>query len=77
MCGEMAGDAFVTPLLLGLGLDTFSMAASAIPAVKQVIRGAGMESCKALAEEALKCRSSAQVVSLLEEWFDDSSKKMK
>ncbi|MDR1900969.1 MAG: phosphoenolpyruvate--protein phosphotransferase [Treponema sp.] len=68
MCGEMAGDAALSPLLLGLGLDIFSMGSLAIPAVKRVIRSASIESCRTLAEEALKCRYTKEVNALLEEW---------
>ncbi len=49
VCGEMAADPRLTPLLLGLGLRSFSMAASAIPLVKQAIRGTSAESCIELA----------------------------
>ncbi|MDR2258335.1 MAG: phosphoenolpyruvate--protein phosphotransferase [Treponema sp.] len=69
MCGELAGEPSVTPLLLGLGLDEFSMAASSIPLVKRIIRGVSMEHCRALAEQALGCTSYHQVNSLLAEWM--------
>ncbi|MBV9747975.1 MAG: phosphoenolpyruvate--protein phosphotransferase [Acetobacteraceae bacterium] len=49
VCGEMAGNARFTPLLLGLGLRSFSMAASAVPLVKQAIRGTATEDCIRLA----------------------------
>jgi phosphotransferase system enzyme I (PtsI) len=49
VCGEMAGDARLTPLLLGLGLRTFSMAAAAVPLVKQAVRGTSIENCIQLA----------------------------
>jgi phosphotransferase system enzyme I (PtsI) len=65
MCGELAGDPLVTPLLLGLGLDEFSMAASSIPQVKRIIRGVSMEHCRALAEKALEATSYHQVNSLV------------
>ncbi|MHC6203657.1 phosphoenolpyruvate--protein phosphotransferase [Breznakiellaceae bacterium SP9] len=68
ICGEMAGNQTLTPLLLGLGLDTFSMVASAIPQVKQIIRSATMEDCKTLADTALQCRSHKQVNVLLDAW---------
>jgi phosphotransferase system enzyme I (PtsI) len=68
MCGEMAGDAMLTPLLLGLGLDIFSMNSFAIPAVKRVIRSTSIKSCKALAEEALMCKHAQEVNDLLKEW---------
>ena len=49
VCGEMAGNALFTPLLLGLGLRSFSMAASAVPLVKQAVRGTATEDCIRLA----------------------------
>jgi phosphoenolpyruvate-protein phosphotransferase len=49
VCGEMAGDPRLTPLLLGLGLRTFSMAAAAVPLVKQAVRGTSIEDCIQLA----------------------------
>jgi phosphotransferase system enzyme I (PtsI) len=69
MCGEMAGDPSVTPLLLGLGLDEFSMTASSIPQVKRIIRGVSLEQCRALAEEALAATSYFHVNTLLEDWM--------
>ncbi|MDR0624029.1 MAG: phosphoenolpyruvate--protein phosphotransferase [Treponema sp.] len=69
MCGELAGDPSVTPLLLGLGLDEFSMTASSIPLVKRIIRGVSMEHCRALAEQALGCTSCHQVNSLMADWM--------
>ncbi|TFH33004.1 MAG: hypothetical protein E4G99_12105, partial [Anaerolineales bacterium] len=38
LCGELAGDADAIPILLGLGLDEFSMAPAAIPRAKEIIR---------------------------------------
>jgi phosphotransferase system enzyme I (PtsI) len=49
VCGEMAADARLTPLLIGLGLRSFSMAASAIPLVKRAVRGTAAEDCIQLA----------------------------
>jgi phosphotransferase system enzyme I (PtsI) len=69
MCGEMAGDPSVTPLLLGLGLDEFSMAASSIPQVKRIIRGISLEQCRALAAEVLESTSYLHVNTLLEDWM--------
>jgi phosphotransferase system enzyme I (PtsI) len=72
MCGELAGDPSLTPLLLGLGLDEFSMAASSIPQVKKIIRGADQEKCRVLAEKALKTASYHQVNSLVETWMAET-----
>ncbi len=65
MCGELAGDVQAVPLLLGLGLDEFSMAPSSIPAVKQAIRKWSMEQCKKVAREALSLRGSSEVLEYL------------
>ncbi|MDR0290606.1 MAG: phosphoenolpyruvate--protein phosphotransferase [Treponema sp.] len=62
MCGEFAGDPSATPLLLGLGLDEFSMAASSIPQIKKIIRGRSLDECKKIADNALKGRSIAEVL---------------
>jgi phosphotransferase system enzyme I (PtsI) len=72
MCGELAGDTLVTPLLLGLGLDEFSMTASSIPQVKKIIRGVSIEKCRALAESALHSTSYQHVVSMVEAWMRET-----
>jgi len=69
MCGEMAGDPGMTVLLLGLGLDEFSMAASSIPLVKQIIRGVSMDTCRDLAGELLKGVSFMANNALLKAWM--------
>jgi phosphotransferase system enzyme I (PtsI) len=71
MCGEMAGDPELTALLLGLGLDEFSMTASSIPKVKKVIREISLEDCRALAGEVLKGASIAENTSTLETWIKE------
>jgi phosphotransferase system enzyme I (PtsI) len=69
MCGEMAGNSAVTVLLLGLGLDEFSMAASSIPLVKRIIREVTAAECKELAEELLKGVSFMANNALLKGWM--------
>jgi phosphotransferase system enzyme I (PtsI) len=69
MCGEMAGNASLTALLLGLGLDEFSMNAPAIPRIRQVIRSVTKESCWRLAKNALRCTSYRDVGRLVEDWM--------
>jgi phosphotransferase system enzyme I (PtsI) len=51
MCGEMAADPEMTPILLGLGIDELSMSAAAIPLVKQAIRRLSLAECQELFEE--------------------------
>ena len=69
MCGEMAGDPGMTVLLLGLGLDEFSMTASSIPLVKQIIRCVSTSTCRELAGELLKGVSFMANDALLKAWM--------
>jgi phosphotransferase system enzyme I (PtsI) len=55
MCGEMAGDPFYTPLLLGLGLDEFSVSSMQAPTIKKIIRSVKMSDMKILADKILQC----------------------
>lgn len=65
LCGELGGDVIAAPLLLGLGLDEFSMAASAIPAVKEAIRQWTMEGACDVARHALSLSSAVDVIDYL------------
>jgi multiphosphoryl transfer protein len=65
LCGELAGNALATPLLVGLGLDELSMNAPAIPAVKQAIRGLTRADAQQLAAEVLQLESVTAVVDYL------------
>jgi phosphoenolpyruvate-protein phosphotransferase (PTS system enzyme I) len=65
LCGEMAGDMNVVPLLLGLGLRELSMNAVAIPQVKQVIRSASVRELRTLATQALELPSGPEVKELV------------
>jgi len=65
LCGEMAGDINVVPLLLGLGLTELSMNAVAIPQVKQVIRASTVRELRKMAAHALTLPSGAEVKELV------------
>jgi phosphotransferase system enzyme I (PtsI) len=69
MCGELAGDPYATAILMGLGLDEFSMTSSSIPLVKRIIRGASMKSFKTLVGECLKGRSTDEVREVTKAWM--------
>jgi phosphoenolpyruvate-protein phosphotransferase (PTS system enzyme I) len=69
VCGEMAGDPMMVPLLVGLGVDELSVSAVALPAVKYVIRNLTLPEAQALAEQALRCGTAPEVVGLLETFF--------
>ncbi|OFJ76799.1 phosphoenolpyruvate--protein phosphotransferase [Staphylococcus sp. HMSC056G08] len=68
MCGEMAGDQTAIPLLLGLGLDEFSMSATSILKARRLIRNLSEEQMKDLAAKAVNCATSEEVVALVEDY---------
>ncbi len=61
MCGEFAGDEEATELLLGLGLDAFSMSASSIPKIKKNVIASSYADSKVLATEAMELRTAAEI----------------
>lgn len=61
LCGELAGQPLATPVLLGLGLDEFSLSPVYLPDVKQVIRGIDYEAAQKLAAECLLAPDAATV----------------
>jgi phosphotransferase system enzyme I (PtsI) len=67
MCGQMSGNTTYTMLLLGLGLTRFSVAPSAIPEIKNVIRRVTLEKCKAVAAKALSMENAREIKSYLNE----------
>jgi phosphoenolpyruvate-protein phosphotransferase (PTS system enzyme I) len=67
VCGEMAADPVLLPLLAGLGLREFSMTPAAIPVAKQVMRGLRIPETRLLAGRALKAATSADVERVLAE----------
>lgn len=66
MCGEMAGDATAIPLLVGLGLDEFSMSASSILPARSQISKLSAEETRMLAAKALGCGTAEEVVTLVQ-----------
>lgn len=67
MCGEMAGEVAFTPLLVGLGLDEFSVPAAAVPQIKKIIRSITYEDAKRLSEKALTLSTGKEVEALVAE----------
>ncbi|HSZ57703.1 MAG TPA: phosphoenolpyruvate--protein phosphotransferase [Tepidisphaeraceae bacterium] len=67
VCGEMAGDPLYTLLLLGLGLNTFSMNGPDIPEVKKIIRSTTMEHARQVARRVMSFDSERQVMHFLRE----------
>lgn len=65
MCGEMAGDETAIPLLLGLGLDEFSMSATSILKARRQINGLSKNEMTELANRAVDCATQEEVVELV------------
>lgn len=70
MCGEMAADPFAVPLLVGLGLDSLSVSASAIPLIKKIIRSLNYKDLQTLAEECLLMKSESEISKHLHHFFN-------
>jgi len=66
LCGELAGDPLIAPVLLGLGLDEFSMTARAIPLVKQTIRRYAKAEARDIALHALSLGTASAVRTYLQ-----------
>jgi phosphotransferase system enzyme I (PtsI) len=68
MCGELGGDERATLLLLGMGLDEFSMSAISIPTVKKIIRNSNFAEVKELADKALSMATAAEIEELVSDF---------
>ncbi|NVN36324.1 phosphoenolpyruvate--protein phosphotransferase [Komagataeibacter swingsii] len=71
VCGELASDPLAVPLLVGLGVRSFSMHASAVPRVKRAIRAAAMDDCRRMACRALEAADGAEVRAMLVAYAHD------
>ncbi|MCH4985102.1 phosphoenolpyruvate--protein phosphotransferase [Macrococcus sp. PK] len=69
MCGEMAGDTTAIPLLLGLGLDEFSMSATSILRARRQIKNLSQVEMAKIAEQALNCSTQEEVISLVDAYL--------
>lgn len=65
MCGEMAGEPNAVPLLMGLGLDEFSMSATSIPRARSIMSKLTLKETQELAAKALECETSEEVLNLV------------
>src|SRR5437763_3682657 len=62
VCGEMAGDVALVPLLLGLGMDELSAAATLVPRVKRAVQSVAIPECRELVEGALKPNTASEIL---------------
>lgn len=70
ICGEMAAVPKATPLLIGLGLESFSMTPNSMYDIKRVIERIDYDKMKILADHVLKCRTTDQVMKQIDEWIN-------
>jgi phosphotransferase system enzyme I (PtsI) len=71
MCGEMAGDPFNMPILLGLEIDELSMNPQSIPSVKNTIRALDVKSCKLFLKDVLQQTTTEDVMKLMTDKYGD------
>ncbi len=69
ICGEMASEPEVTPLLLGMGFRTLSLAPPMIPEVKKIIRSVSIEYCRRMARKVLAFDTESQTVNYIREEY--------
>lgn len=69
LCGEMAGDPILTPVLIGLGLDEISTSPVLIPEIKKIVRLLTYAEAQEIAQYALSLRSGAEVMSFLKQKY--------
>ena len=67
LCGEMAGEFTIVPLLIGLGVDELSVGAAQVPRIKRVIQSISYEEMKNLAKELLQLTSASEIMNRLDE----------
>lgn len=67
VCGEMAGEPIMTPLLIGLGVDELSAAPPLVPQIKYMVRRLKLTETQALADFALSCESGAEILAKCQE----------
>lgn len=70
LCGEFASNPAAVPLLLGLGLDEFSMSPVHIPNIKDLVRGWSMDECRKIARHALSLPKAAAVEAYLKSVYE-------
>ncbi len=64
ICGEMAGDISLTPLLIGLGVEELSVGPHQVPSIRKAIRSLSHAQCSVMADDALKATYSADILRL-------------
>ncbi len=73
LCGEMAADPVLVPLLIGLKVDELSVSPSAVPLVKDSIRAVTSEQAEKLAADALNCKSAVDALKLCRKLISEAA----
>ena len=71
MCGELAGDPLATVVLLGLGLDSFSMGPIGIPLIKRIVRSVGIMEAEELVRHLMPMRSGREIEQAVRAWMEE------
>lgn len=71
MCGEMAGDVYSSVILLGLGLDVYSMSAISIPEIKRIIRSVSMIDAEELVGTIMSMKSFGDIEQYVKNWMEE------
>ena len=71
MCGEMAGDPYMAVILLGLGLDIFSMSSFSIPEIKNIIRSVSMAQAEELVGTVFEMKSYLEIDRFVKGWMNE------
>lgn len=71
MCGEMAGDPYASVILLGLGLDIFSMSSLSLPEIKDIIRSVSMFEAEELVGTVFEMKSYKEIDSFVKGWMNE------
>lgn len=66
VCGEMAGEPLLVPLLIGMGIDELSTSAVTVPRVKKIIRALSLSEARGLAENVMSCASGSEILNQAE-----------
>jgi phosphotransferase system enzyme I (PtsI) len=71
MCGELAGDPMATVVLLGLGLDSFSMGPIGIPLIKRIVRSVRVAEAEAFVRSLVPMGSGVEIEGAVHRWMED------
>ncbi len=71
VCGEMAGEPKLAPILLGMGLDEFSMSATSIPSIRRLISLIDKRAAEQLVEQVLNLETQEEVLAKIDAFFQE------